>query len=518
MVALLRQPVTLRDPRATAAGHFTFPTPTGGLNSESNVAGMPITDALLLDNFFCRSDFVELRRGHTSHATGLGSAVESLLTWNGLINNKMFGAAGTNIYDVTSSGPVGAAAVTGLTNARWQQAMLSNVSGNYLVICNGEDAVQNYDGTTWTVPTINNVSSSALINVAVFKERLWFVEKNKLDAWYLPVQAIQGDATKFPLGSVFKRGGKLIAIGSLTRDGGDGIDDFCVFVSSEGEVAVYQGTDPSSATTFALVGVFEVGIPIGSRCVQKVGGDLAIITESGILSLTSAFILDRAAQQRATVSSKINELFTDSARAYRSNFGWQITSYPRSKMLLINVPEGENAIQTQFVMNALTGAWSRFRHLNGASWSLLSNDLFFGGNQGTVFKADDSFQDNGQAITADLKTAFSSLNNAAQVKTVQQLRALYRSNGSPGVLLDTNIDFADRAPTSTPTPGDTPTSLWGSAVWGTDLWGGGDTLSRAWVGGSGVGHDIAIRLRVTSNGANFRLSKFDVIYTLGGLV
>ena len=51
------------------------------------------------------------------------------------------------IYDVSSSGAVGAAAVSGLTNARHQHTMFATSGGQFLVICNGADGVRTYDGT-----------------------------------------------------------------------------------------------------------------------------------------------------------------------------------------------------------------------------------------------------------------------------------------------------------------------------------------------------------------------------------
>jgi hypothetical protein len=43
-------------------------------------------------------------------------------------------------------------------------------------------------------------------------------------------------------------------------------DDYAAFITSEGQVAVYSGADPASSTTWSLVGVFDIGAPIGRRC------------------------------------------------------------------------------------------------------------------------------------------------------------------------------------------------------------------------------------------------------------
>jgi len=46
--------------------------------------------------------------------------------------------------------------------------------------------------------TGNNSNTFAYVNL--FKERLYFVEENTLNFWYLPVDSINGAVTKFPLG------------------------------------------------------------------------------------------------------------------------------------------------------------------------------------------------------------------------------------------------------------------------------------------------------------------------------
>lgn len=514
----MRLPAVVKPRHVPAARVNSVPPPVGGLNSQDSIADMPATDALLLENLFPQPDFVELRRGYSSHVTGLSTAVESLLQWAGPTSEKLFGAVTASIFEVTSPGAVGAADLTSLTNGRWQQAMMTTTGGSFLVICNGADSVRNYDGTTWTTPSITNVTSATLDNVWVFKERLMFVEENTLSVWYLGTKSIAGAATEIPLGSVFKKGGKLLAGGSLTRDGGAGADDLCVFVTTRGEVAIFQGTDPASASTWALVGIFDIAAPIGRRCLQKAGADLAVITEGGVISLSAMLVLDRAAQERAAVTSKINRIFTSDARIHNTNFGWQLMSYPRSNYFMVNVPTTEGSIQKQYVMNALTGSWCSFMGLNANCWALFNESLYFGGNAGTVWKADDTRQDNGFPITGNWKTAFSDLGVSGRVKTAQMLRVLSTSNGQPGVLLSINVDYEDQAPTSSPTAGEAPTSVWGAATWGTSTWTAGQTLLSEWVGAEGEGHVMAIRGRVVSDGASYTINGADILATAGSQI
>ena len=512
------RPASAAPRNQTISRPFPFPAPVGGLNALDSIADMPAQDALQLDNFFPQPDYVELRRGYAAHVTGLGAAISSLMEWSGPTGRQLFAAVADKIYDVTSSGAVGAAEISSLTNGKWQHVMQETSGGNFLMIANGADAIRTYDGTSWATPSITGATSADIIGLASHKERIWLVEKDSANAWYLGTEAVSGAATKFPLGSIFKRGGQLLAIGSMSRDGGAGPDDFCCFISDTGEVAIYQGTDPASASTWAIVGVFEIPPPIGRRCVTKTGADLAIITEGGVISLSVMLALDRAAAQRAAVTSKINRIFNSDARAYRTAHGWQVLTYPRNNMFLINVPESEGVRQVQYVMNALTGAWCRFTGLNAGCWSLLNEDLYFGGNDGTVYQADTGFQDAGGGITADLKTAFNDLGRPGVTKNVQMMRTLFSSNGTPGFLMEINTDYADSIPTDSPTAGPAPTTVWGAATWSGSNWVAGNVLSQNWVGTAGIGHDIAIRLRVVSDGASCTVNAFDVISQTGGLV
>ena len=113
------------------------------------------------------------------------------------------------------------------------------------------------------------LAPAALITATVFKQRVWAIEANTMNIWYSAVQAYQGVFTLLPLGSVFKMGGSLMQMATWTIDNAAGINDYAAFLTTEGEVAIYQGNDPSSVATWSLVGVFHVGRPIGRRCICK---------------------------------------------------------------------------------------------------------------------------------------------------------------------------------------------------------------------------------------------------------
>lgn len=398
--------------QARALSGASIPPSVGGLNVRDALANMDPRDATLLDNLFPSANNIALRKGHASHATGMTGTIETLMEWSGPASRKLKAANNGNIYDVTSAGAVGAAEVTGLSENSWQWVNFGTSGGKFLVAVNGTDAVRNYNGSAWSTPSITGIglsSSAAFINVAIWKNRLWFVEKDTTNAWYLPVSSISGTAVKQDLGTQFKMGGKLVAIGTISKDSGDGVDDYIVFISSLGELAVYQGTDPATANSYALVGTYRVGYPIGFRCLVDVGGDLGVICADGVLSVWQAMQNDRATAARQAITNKIQTLFNQYVVNYGTNEGWMPLVYPKGNWVMFNIPFSSTQY-VQLVMNTTTGSWCRFTALNGFCWGLLGNDIYFGATNGVVYKADTGYQDNGGVITAQLRTAWNYFN------------------------------------------------------------------------------------------------------------
>jgi hypothetical protein len=83
------------------------------------------------------------------------------MTYSGGATDEMWAISDGEIFDVTSAGAVGAAAVsTGLTNSRWEYTNVTTAGGNYLYAANGVDKPLLYNGSTWTA--IDAVSSPAI--------------------------------------------------------------------------------------------------------------------------------------------------------------------------------------------------------------------------------------------------------------------------------------------------------------------------------------------------------------------
>jgi len=270
------------------ASTASLPAPVGGLNARDSLANMAPTDAVVMENWYPTTTSVDIRKGYQPWSTGYANPVQSLFRYAPTTGGyKLFAASGTSFFDATTNGAVGAAVVTGLTNAQWQYTNIVTPGGSFLWAVNGVDNGKLYNGTTWADVSITGVASTAIANVNVFGNRLFLVEKNTLNIWYLAVQSIAGAATKFDLSTIFPRGGYLMSMATWSIDAGAGLNDMAVFASSEGEIAIYQGIDPASWTK---QGVYYVGRPIGRKCLTKMGGDAIYLCQQGVFPLSRALL------------------------------------------------------------------------------------------------------------------------------------------------------------------------------------------------------------------------------------
>lgn len=480
-----------------ALGSVSRPAPTLGWVTNKNIGSMQAGEAIVMDNYFPRANTVDLIQGTQVFSSGLGSTpTETLMVWNGGSGSVMLAANGTSIYNVTLGGAVGAALGTGYTNARWQHTNFGNDAGQFLAMVNGDDPYQYYDGTTLTVATLTGTTDT-FSHVHAFKGRLFFAVKDQLAFSYLPLGAIQGAVAKFDLRKFARRGGYLMALGTWTRDGGSGLDDFLVALTSKGEVLIYQGSDPSSATDWSLVGVFEVGEPLGRRCMGTYRNDLAIMTYGGFIPLSQVLSLDRQNIAAVAISSNINPTVTSAAQSFGLNFGWQMCVYSKQSMALFNVPISVGGTSDQYVVNTDTGAWCRFTGMNAACWIIFNNDLYYGGNEGLVYKADvgDSFA--GSPISGGFDCAYDYLGDSSSNKQFQMIRPTINTSGALNYQYGLDVDFNSSGLFGTgTTTGANVVTLWGSP-WGS-LWGSSLGLTSKWLSGLRIGRCASFKFRTST--------------------
>jgi hypothetical protein len=409
--------------------------------------------------------------------------------------------------------------VSSLNSARFSWVNFTTSGGAFLWICNGIDDPRMYNGSAWSVPTLSltGFADNDILCVFESKERLFFLFNDSLTFGYMQqVAAVQGTVSNFPLGATFGRGGRLAAGGTLTHDGGSGPDDYTVFVTSEGEVAVFAGTDPGDANNWSKVGSWFVGEPIGDRPLVELDGDLGLITRDGLVPLSQAFVGQKAFQPTIYVTDRITTPVRNAAEQ-NPGAGWQGLFYPGGDMLILNAPTAAETSE-QFVRSRTTGGFSRFKGWNVASIALYKGALFGGGFDGRVMEMDVGHDDDGAEISATLQWPWSRLEHGG-VKRMTKARAVVTTQTGASVSIVARADFADD-PAIPPPPAATLSDalIWGEGTWGDFRWGGRNLGARQWRTVSAVGHAISFALEARSRQSRFALNGLDFIYEMGGLV
>lgn len=498
----------------------SIPAPVKGLNARDAIASMPPDFALVLDNINCTPTTVNSRNGSQNWVTAITGWVETVAHYRSPTKGVLVAAANDAIYDVTVTGTVGSAKLSGFTNNRWQWTNFATPGGNFLHMVNGADALVQYDGTTWSKVTsaITGVATSSLIHVNAFQNRLWYVEKNSLHAWFLPLNSIAGAASLYDFSSIFTMGGYLNAMMTWTVDNTNGIQDYAVFITSEGEVAIYQGYDPTFAATWSLVGIFRTGRPVGRRCFVKMGSDNVIVCTDGAITLSKELTTDR--NLSSALSYNIQNLINTDVGSYFGNFGWQPVYHPASNKLIINVPENENNIQYQYVMNTITGAWSTWNKennsFNAACWDVFEDVLYFGAN-GAVVVGDTTMDDNGAAISWDIQPAYSYFESLGQEKYFTFVRPIILSTDKIQLSYVLCIDYNSVTPQS-PISSTGSSSAWDVSPWDVTSWGGNNTLNKDWLGIGGIGYAASLRMAGQTIGISAALQSIDYVYEPGGVL
>jgi len=364
---------------------------------------------------------------------------------------------------------------------------------------------------------VTGLNSNQFANINLFKERLYFVQKDSLSFWYLPVDSINGAVTEFPLGGIFKKGGYLQAMGTWTIDAGYGVDDLAAFVTSNGEVAIYKGSDPSDPNDWALIGIWNIGQTFARKCLFKYGGDLLLLTEDGLVPL-SAGLQSTRLDPRVNITDKIFFAISQAADQYANNFGWQINYFAKVNMLIVNIPVTGGS--EQYVMHNITKSWARFTNINANCWELSSDNMYFGAN-GFVGKFYDTNADAGTNITAFVQQAYSYFDSRGQQKRFTLVRPILQTdNGLPSVLcgISTDFDTVNLTNQISFNPLILDIGEWDVDKWDDANWGGGLVTTKVWQGVTGLGYAGSVSLNVVSQSIEFHWASTDFVMERGGIL
>lgn len=528
-----------RAPQAVAQIQ-TISAPSGGWVQNRNLRDPAANQAIVLDNFFPTAQGAELRPGCASVGY-IGGAIKSLMpfpvsgatTIVAATDNSLF--ALTNPFVTTASNfesysdgtgftdgayfftpPTSTTArVAGLSSGDWSHVQFANSAGQFLYMVNPRDGAYTYDGASFTARSLTGASD--LDAVWVFGKRLFFTEQNSLSAWYLSTNAISGALTEFPLQGVFSRGGRILFGTTWSIDSGAGLDDTCIFVTDQGEVAVYTGTDP--ATDFILQGVYQIAQPLGKSAWYRAGGDVAILTADGIIAVSSALQHDRAALSQSAITFPIEDAWQEAVKDFTETMNVGFWRNDR-KLVIGGISKAANPVC--YVANSQTGAWCQFKGWDVSASCESDGRFFFGGSDGVVYEAGIGGTDAGKDVEAYYLPRFDMF-GTPQKKRATRAQFVGRASASVQVKLFANADYQTSLPASLSSTVTTAGNSWGGSTWGGTVWGGNaaNTPLNVWQSVSSLGYSLSVGLAMKSSVTeawSFEIAGIDVVYETGRVV
>lgn len=493
-----------------------LPAPVGGLNGRDSFAAMPPTDAFVLDNWFPNSTSVDVRGGTLDFATGMPGPVETMAAYTGPGTDKLLAFSSGNVYNVTAGGAVGAAIKSGMSTSRVTTAMFSNAGTQFLLVYSGGDQPFSWDGTTVTALTITGMSGSqnTLHSPHAFKGRVYLCQKDMLGFYYLGVGAIQGAASYFDLSQISMRGGTLATITSFSQaESGQGPNDYILFITTKGEYILYNGTDPSNAATWTLVGRYYSSPPIGKKGWFKFRADVYFITEGGIISFSQIRQTGEGEDTKEYITAKLGRNYSDVTN-FKGNQGWCGVVYPKRNMLIVNAPftgsiSGE---YVQFAMNTDTNAWGRFRGMSALDWVVFNEQVYFSTYGGKVILYDQGSADNGMQISAIGRQAWNTFANdrvGLVNKQLHMVQVVLKAADVPSIAISVNVNFEDDRPDLIAPIVSGASATWDVSFWNADYWAGTLTVQNldVLIGKIGYTASLWVEVGVVSSGVQWIASR-----------
>jgi hypothetical protein len=518
-----------------AARVFTVPTslppPLKGWNARDPYEAMEPQDAISLDNFYPDYAGCVTRDGcKVFAATDSVNPVQTLAVWRQGASSSMLAAGDGKLWDV--SDPSSGITLIGGAETPFQSNWWAWVNFNgYLFLTNGQDGIQQWQGPTGPLVTAAGFTLdpsfgfdptyiNAMTGISVKHNRLFFWTGRDCGFWYAPLLGITGELEYFDFSQLVPDGAALVAVETLTYDGGTGIADYTIFILSTGEMLSYYGTDPSNPDNWSLVGLYVIAAPVGgaevsglnsypNRGTLRYGGDVYVITSSDHAKLSQLIIALRLGQMPPR--SKVSQAVVDAVAAGATLPGWQVIFWGYRRRLLFNIPNPDGSFD-QHVYNPALDAWCRYRGIPAICWVVWGDRLFFGTPQGMVVEhglgATDDIYFYGNPwnttawntrlwtsqiqnpITAAAQQAWNLFGTPLE-KRVAAVRPVVQSLGAASYQFSLGFDYGNPSITITINQA-ALTSPWNISPWNTSPWSSEDTVNSQWNVGGGDGSAVSV--------------------------
>lgn len=459
-----------------------IPAPTRGLIDSENLTYMQPGGAIVMDNWLPTMQGARIRGGciHWASLQETTPVISAFEYASGNIR-KMFAANATKLYDVSFSG-VPTVVASGQLSGNYSAAQMANAGGDWLIAVNDAgDFPLRYDGTTWQSLTSDEINGpvgtlvehgGGLVNVCKYRGRLFFIEQDSMNAWYLGIDSIAGTLALIPLSGAATQGGKLLFCASWSVDAGDGLDDKLVFMTTEGEALIFSGSNPADAANWRQEGRYQIPKPMGMNAHISLGGDLLTATIEGIVPLSAAITKTAEQLQLSMITKNIRAMWRNEANT-KNTLPWTMVRWDELGIMFVTWPGGKPGARYCAVVNTGTGAWARLPGYDATCFIKQGANLFFGTQEGTIMQADRTGYDDGIPYVCTIVGGWEIFQTPPATVIWHQARAAFQAR--PGETFQPQLaattDYIVTIPPPPPAGLDPGVlDLWDQGLWDQALW------------------------------------------------
>ena len=526
-----------------------LPAPNKGVDARTALGSMSTENCIYTFNLVPAEFGMEVRKGYREWQIGLEDSlsfgVKSLVVFDGTVgdvDDRLFAVTNEGIWDVTILGDAPVLEIAFSIDTSNQAghgvfAHYTDQSGeDFLFYADSKNGLFEYSETTdaWVVASdIEGPDLTKIAFVVVHKQRLWMIEQDSTVAWYLPINSKTGEAQEFFFGSKFEHGGRLLALINWSVDGGVGLDDYLVAVSTSGDVIPYRGSDPTTVDgidRWSSVGTYFIGkIPEGRRFFSEYSGELYLLSSFGLVAMSDLLVgVDSQDKSRTSLTFPIAQIIRNALELTGDRLGWQPTFMPSLGILLITSPiDPITGVYRQYQMNLAVEGWGFWRSVPMECAAEFNGSVYFGTSDSRIMVMDvyvdgvvldppeDEF--NGYPINYSMLTAYSDVGSAATFKRAQFIRPDITSVTNPSYQTKVLYDYSfTEVIFNIPPDNLLAFGQWDIDEWDIAIWGEGNPRTfHKLIGSGGVGRTMAVAIRGTSINLT-RLISFDIMWIDGG--
>jgi hypothetical protein len=463
--------------------------PVGGWNKRDNPEVMEDTQATVFNNVYSTYGHVQARKGFTSiFDTTWGNPINSLWTYDH--NGTQYLMAATKDKEDNAG-----ILVLGI-NGEFSPILPEDgyvVKSDYfdsiqfkgrifLSSLYGEDNALTFDGQSLTRtnfyssdPEIVSFNGYDIYNFCVYRQRLFFIQKGTSRVWFTKMAgSISGECDSFDVEMFTSRGGELVSLCEWSKAGADNTQSMLCCITSEGEVLLYEGDDPSGEG-WKLTSRTQMPEPVGLRNTTSFKDDVAIVSKGGVFALSSIAGSTGADKSKALSDKIVGAFRTLGESFYLTN--WQVIYSDDYHWIMVNIPQTDGSF-IQFVLNLDNLTWSQFTGVPSCCYASFRYDMYFGGNNGKIYIFNKGGSDDGEPIRVYIQGAYLPLGTANKKKLKEVVLYLF-SPYRREVFLTLFVDYKSQGVERLfleGAYGNRKIAVWNKSKWNQDFWGAVGTL------------------------------------------